>query len=134
MALTPPIVSALTCGILIVIQMVLMIGVVVLRRRNKQSLGDGGFSDLQMAVRRHGNFAENAAIFLVGFALLEMMGAGRTNIEILCSIFVTGRLSHAIGLSMQNAVNIFRTLGVVATVFVGLTLGVRLVLASLSLL
>jgi uncharacterized protein len=134
MVLTPPIVSALMCGILIIIQMALMIGVIIIRRRKKQSLGDGGQSDLQMAIRRHGNFAENAAIFTIGLALLEMMGGSRSNIEILCAIFVLGRLSHAIGLSMQNSVNAFRTSGVVATVFVGLALGIRLVMVSMSLL
>jgi hypothetical protein len=42
MTFTPPVITALTAGILIIIQVALMLSVVVTRRRNRQSLGDGG--------------------------------------------------------------------------------------------
>ncbi len=77
MTFTPPLISAATAGFLIIMQTVLMMTVVTARRRNRQSLGDGGHHDLLVAVRRHGNFAENAALFLVGFTLLELAGGGR---------------------------------------------------------
>jgi uncharacterized protein len=128
-----PVISALTAGILIVIQMVLMIGVVLSRRKNRQSLSDGGQPDLMKAVRRHGNFAENAAIFVAGFTLLELMGASRTELEIMSAIFVAGRLSHAIGLSLPRSVNTLRTLGVTSTFLVGIALGVRLISVALPL-
>ncbi len=90
MTFTPPIATGIICGILIVIQIALMLSVIVLRQRNKQSLGETDNPDLQRAVRRHGNFAENAAIFAVAFALLEILGGSRTNIEILGAIFILG--------------------------------------------
>jgi hypothetical protein len=58
MTMAPPFISALTAGILILLQPVLMFGVILARRRNHQSIGDGGQQDLLLAIRRHGNFAE----------------------------------------------------------------------------
>lgn len=132
MTFNPPIVSALTAGILIILQVALMLSVVAARRRNRQSLGDGGHQDLLVAIRRHGNFAENAALFVAGFALLELVGGGGTGLAIMCAAFVLGRVSHAIGLSMKNTVNRFRVGGIALTAFVGITLGVRLVLVAIS--
>jgi uncharacterized membrane protein YecN with MAPEG domain len=131
MPFTPPTVSALTAGILIVMQMALMVGVILARRRNQQSLGDGGKQNVLRAIRRHGNFAENAALFVAGFALLEMTGGNRASLEILCVVFVLGRTSHAIGLSMANTLNWFRFAGIGATIVVGASLGVRLVQIAL---
>ncbi len=133
MIFTPPVVSGIACAILIIMQMALMLTVVLSRRQNKQSLGDGDNSGLQRAIRRHGNLAENAAIFCVGSALLEMLGGSRTTVEVLSAIFILGRISHAIGLSMPATVNRFRIFGVGATTLVGIALGVRLVVASLAL-
>jgi uncharacterized membrane protein YecN with MAPEG domain len=129
-----PVVSAFTAGILILMQVALMAAVVLARRRNRQSLGDGSNPALLRAIRRHGNFAENAAIFIAGFTLLEMLGASQANLAILCALFVVGRISHALGLSLQNTVNPLRVGGVVLTVGVGLTLGVRLIQLALPLL
>ena len=127
MPFTPPIVSALTAGILIVMQMALMTDVILSRRRNRQSLGDGGHKDLQLAIRRHGNFAENAALFVAGLTLLEISDGKGLMLEILCAAFVLARISHAIGLSMENTANWFRFAGIAATITVGAVLGVRLV-------
>lgn len=127
-----PVVSAITAGILIIFQLLLMLGVVAARRRNRQSLGDGGHPELISAMRRHGNLAENAALFITGFALLELMGGNRTALIIMCAAFVLARISHAIGLSMRKTVNPFRTGGVVVTVIVGIALGARLILTALT--
>jgi uncharacterized protein len=127
-----PVVSAVTAGALILIQMVLALVVVLARRRNRQSLGDGGNPDVLRAMRRHGNFAENAAIFVAGFTLFELIGGPRQTLEIMCAVFVTGRLSHAAGLSLKNTVNPLRVLGIFATVGVGLTLGVQLLMLGFA--
>lgn len=129
-----PIVSAVTAGILIIVQMVLLLLVSFVRRRDKQSLGDGGSADVLRAARRHGNFAENAAIFVVTLALFELIGGGRQMTEIYAGIFIVGRLAHAVGLSMKNTTNILRVLGTVVTVGVCVVLGVRLVMMGLPLL
>lgn len=133
-SLSTPIVSAATAGVLIIIQMLLLLLVVIVRRRDKQSLGDGGNAALLRATRRHGNFAENAAIFVIALALFEMISADRRMTEIYAGIFIAGRLAHAVGLSMQNTSNLPRVLGIVATVGVCIVLGVRLVMLGLPLL
>jgi uncharacterized membrane protein YecN with MAPEG domain len=130
--LTLPAISAVTAGALILIQMALALAVVLARRRNRQSLGDGGNPDVLRAMRRHGNFAENAAIFVAGFTLFELIGGSRATLEITCAVFVAGRLSHAVGLSLKNTVNPLRVLGIVATVGVGVTLGVQLLMLGLG--
>ena len=127
-----PIVSAVTAGALILIQMALALLVVLARRKNRQSLGDGGNADVLRAARRHGNLAENAAIFVAGFTLLELIRGSSSTLEILCTIFVLGRISHAIGLSLTNTVNPLRVLGIFATVAVGATLGVRLLTIGIA--
>jgi uncharacterized protein len=110
----------------------LMLSVVLARRRKLQSIGDGGNLELLAAIRRHGNFAENAAIFVAGFALLEVLGGNRTLIMTMCAAFVVGRVSHVIGLSMKNTLNAFRIAGVTITVFVGVALGAGLIRIALS--
>jgi uncharacterized protein len=132
MPLTPPFISALTAGILIVMQMALALTVALARRRNRQSLGDGGNKDVLQAARRHGNLAENAALFIAGFTLFEMLGGSRIELEILCAIFVLARISHAVGLSVQNTVNPFRIIGITATIAVGVALGLALVRIGLT--
>ena len=133
-ALSAPVVSAIAAGVLIIIQMALLLTVVVARRRGKQSLGDGGDANVLRAMRRHGNFAENAAIFVVALALFEMIGGERLTAEIYAGIFIVGRLAHAVGLSFQNTRNLPRVLGILATVGVGVVLGARLVMLGLPLL
>ncbi len=132
MSLTPPILSALIAGILVILQMGLMLSVVLARRRQLQSIGDGGNPELLTAIRRHGNLAENAAIFVAGFALLEVLGGNRLLITTMCAAFVVGRISHVVGLSMKNTLNAFRIAGVTITAFVGLALGVGLIRIALS--
>jgi uncharacterized membrane protein YecN with MAPEG domain len=64
--------------------------------------------------------------------LLELSGGGRTELAIMCAAFVLGRISHAIGLSMEKTINRFRVGGVVVTAGVGLALGARLMRIAIS--
>ena len=122
-----PVVSAITGGLLIIGQMGLMLSVALTRRRRGQSLGDGGDPAMTRVMRRHGNYAENAAIFVASLSLLEMMGGARLFVAALAAVFIAGRVLHAIGLSQANTVNGWRIAGVFATVVAGVTLGLRLV-------
>ena len=126
-----PVISAITAGVLIIGQAALLLTVVQRRRSSRQALGDGD-ATLQRLVRRHGNYAENAAIFVASLALLEMMGAARPFVIGLAALFILGRLLHAIGLSRQNTVNVWRIAGIFATVGVGVSLGVRLVMLGIG--
>jgi uncharacterized membrane protein YecN with MAPEG domain len=132
MNFAPPIVTAFTAGLIMVMQMALLFSVVRARRRARQSIGDGGNQQLLLAIRRHGNFAENAGIFIACFTLLEITGAGGTGLVILCTGFVLGRISHIVGLSMKRTVNPFRVGGIVLTIATGTALGLRLMMFALQ--
>jgi uncharacterized membrane protein YecN with MAPEG domain len=51
----------------------------------------------------------------------------------MCGVFVLGRISHIVGLSLPKSVNPFRRIGIIATVLVGSALGVRLILSAWGL-
>jgi len=123
-----PLITAATAGVLLLLQTLLMLTAALVRRGARQSLGDSGeHAGLTRAVRRHGNLAENAAIFLIGSALLEMIGGDRLWVEGLCGAFIVARLLHAFGLSLKNTVNPFRIFGVILTIAVDATLAVSLI-------
>jgi len=130
MTVIPPVISAFTAGILILLQTALVFAAVNQRRQHGPSIGESADINVTRAVRRHGNLAENAAIFIACVALLELLGGGRLWVEVLCAAFVIARLSHAFGLSLKNTVNGFRVVGVVLTVAVGIALGGRLILVA----
>ena len=129
---TLPVISAITAGVLIIGQMGLMFSVAGTRFRVRQSLGDGADPTLLRLVRRHGNYAENAAIFVASLALLEMMGAVRPFVIGLATLFIASRVLHAIGLSMEKTSNPWRITGVFATIGAGVALGVRLVMLGIG--
>jgi uncharacterized protein len=131
MSFAPPIVTAFTAGLIIIMQMALLFSVVRARRRARQSIGDGDNQQLLLAIRRHGNFAENAGIFIACFTLLEITGGAGTGFVLMCAGFVLGRISHVVGLSMKQTVNPFRVGGIVLTVTTGVALGLRLMMFAL---
>jgi uncharacterized membrane protein YecN with MAPEG domain len=126
--LAPPLISAIVAGVLIIGQMALLFVTAQTRQRLRQALGEGDDPAMARAVRRHGNFTENAAIFAVALALAEMLGAQRWLIVALAAVFLAGRVLHAVGLSQANTANPWRVAGAISTVGVGVVLGVRLVL------
>jgi hypothetical protein len=128
--LVPPVISALTGGVLILLQSALVFAAANQRRLHGPSVGEPTDPNVTRAIRRHGNLAENAAIFIVCVALLEMLGGGRLWVEVLCAAFVAARLFHAFGLSLKNPTNAFRVVGIILTVFVGLSLGGRLIVVA----
>ena len=126
-----PVVSAIAAGVLIVGQMGLMLTTALRRRATRQALGDGDAA-MQRTIRRHGNYAENVAIFVASLTLLEMLGAVRPFVIGLATLFILGRVLHAIGLSQENTVNAWRVTGVFATIGAGVALGVRLVMLGIG--
>jgi hypothetical protein len=133
MTLIPPVISALTAGVLIFLQTAFMFAAANQRRQFGPSVGESPDPNVLRAVRRHGNLAENAAIFVASVALLELLGGGKLWVECLCGLFVLARLLHGFGLSMKTTTNNFRIAGVILTAVVGLALGVRLIMIAAPL-
>ena len=97
--MTIPIIAAVAGALLVILQAILMILVGAHRLRNRISLGTGDDPVLERKIRRHGNLAENAALFIVILALAEMTVVPNDVVAIIAVIFVVGRVLHAIALS-----------------------------------
>ncbi|MEM9621007.1 MAG: MAPEG family protein [Pseudomonadota bacterium] len=129
-----PVYTAVAAGLLMLLQLILMLLVGLNRGKYAQSIGDGGNDDLLLAIRRHGNLAENAAIFLVLLALLEILTGSTIIVLTLAIAFVVARIAHAIGLSLGPNANPPRVVGAFGTLLSGLILAVYLIYASLPLM
>lgn len=86
------------------------------RMKNEASLGDAGVRDLQVAIRSHANFTENAPLALILIGLLEYGGAHSYLLLGLAAIFLFARIMHPIGMSIEKAPNAPRVMGVMLTI------------------
>jgi|GEM_PF-339521 len=98
-SMTFPIISAALAGVLLILQQSLMLAAGTRRGKTGQGVGVQGDVQLERLVRRHGNLAENAAIFIAGLALLELLIGSGLTVQIFAIVFLVARLSHALGFS-----------------------------------
>ncbi len=113
-----PYITAATAVFVAVFQMILVLYVARGRGRYKVGLGDGGSAPMLKRVRIHGNFAENAPLFLILLGLVEVSGQWAALVPWFAIAFVVLRLSHAIGLMISSGPTPFRFLGGIGTFFV----------------
>jgi uncharacterized membrane protein YecN with MAPEG domain len=125
--MTFPYITSVTAGLLLMIQMALAFAVSGNRGKADTWVGDGGNALLLRTARRHANLAENAGIFVVGFALLELSRFSPKLLIALCAAFVIARIFHAAGLSRQNTNNPLRLIGGLGTYLIGFLLAGALV-------
>jgi len=71
--------------------------VVRLRMQYRVAYGDGGFSELQSAIRIHANAVEYVPIALLLLLLMEMNGAEAWMIHVCGILLIAGRLMHYYG-------------------------------------
>ncbi|MEM7661261.1 MAG: MAPEG family protein [Pseudomonadota bacterium] len=131
--MTFPIIATVLGGSLLILQYVLMLNVGMHRFATSIGVGIGEDQHLERKMRRHGNLAENAAIFLVMLGFVETYGAPANVVIGFAVVFGVARLLHAIGFSSldgshnPNAKNkVFiaaRAMGAFGTAFSGLGLG-----------
>jgi uncharacterized membrane protein YecN with MAPEG domain len=76
--------------------------VVRLRMQYRVSYGDGGFYELQTAIRVHGNAVEYIPIAAVLLVIMEMNGAEVWMIHICGLMLIAGRLVHFYGLRNRD--------------------------------
>lgn len=91
--------AAWLAAYLIVLQQVLMFTTGIYRGKKGKGMGVEGDITLERLVRRHGNLAENAGVFIASVALLEIVGGSTRVVVILCWVFAIARTLHAIGFS-----------------------------------
>lgn len=120
--MTFPSITAMTARALLILQMLLGFLTSGARGAAGEWIGAGNDTVLR-AMRRHGNLAENSAIFVAGFLLLELSRWNPHLLAWLCAGFVALRVVHAIGLSFANTGNALRLLAGVGTYLLGFGLG-----------
>jgi uncharacterized membrane protein YecN with MAPEG domain len=69
-----------------------------IRTTEKISIGDGGNDLLMRRMRAHANFGEQVPITLIAIAAIELAGKGGMWLGPLASLFMAGRIAHAIGM------------------------------------
>ena len=99
--MTIPIYSAAAGAILIILQAILMVLAGAYRARSGINLGTGDDPVMERKIRRHGNLAENAGLFVAVLALAEMTFVPNRIIIYIAIAFIVARLFHAIALSSQ---------------------------------
>lgn len=133
--MTIPIITSITAGILLVFQQLLGVSVGMRRVSTTRGVGYGEDVNLERMIRRHGNLAENAAIFLVVLGLLEVIGVAGGVVMAFAGLFLVARASHAIGFSFLKgshggefqeggrAAVLMRSAGAMITVLTGMAAG-----------
>jgi uncharacterized membrane protein YecN with MAPEG domain len=139
--MTFPIITAALAGVLLILQQVLMLSAGTRRARTGIGVGYADDKNLERLVRRHGNLAENSAIFIAGLALLELATGPTLAVQIFAGVFLLARLSHAFGFSNlkgshgklagdgatgSGTVVLFRAGGATLTALTGIALGAYL--------
>ncbi|MEG2041126.1 MAG: MAPEG family protein, partial [Hafnia sp.] len=76
----------------------LSLNVVKLRMQYRVAYGDGGFYELQTAIRVHGNAVEYIPIAAILLVMMEMNGSLIWMIHVCGILLIAGRLMHSYGL------------------------------------
>jgi uncharacterized membrane protein YecN with MAPEG domain len=116
-------------GLLGLLAVALTVNVGRMRAKKRVHLGDGGDSELLMAIRAQGNLIELTPLCLLIIWLLHGPYGNRT-IAILAVILTIARFVHAGG--MLGSVGMGRAVGAIATVLILAVASILLILAGLS--
>lgn len=76
--------------------------VVKLRTQYRVAYGDGGFYELQTAIRIHGNAVEYIPIGLLLLIIMEMNGTPNWTLHACGLMLMTGRVLHSLGLRQRE--------------------------------
>ena len=106
-----PIYASFLGGGLLLLQNLLMLNVGFYRGGIKKGVGADGDIKLERIVRRHGNLAENAPIFVAVLAIYELLN-GQTYFALGVAIaFAASRLMHLVGFSNEAGSHLLRAEG-----------------------
>ncbi|MGR3709556.1 MAG: MAPEG family protein [Alterinioella nitratireducens] len=108
-------VTALYAGLIALLYLFLSYNVVLARRSQRVSVGDGGDKLVRKRMRTHANCAEYAPIGLILLMLVEMQGMPLWLVHVFGLILLAGRLSHAYGFGSTPQIVPLRKLGMYLT-------------------
>jgi len=111
---------AAVCGLMLII---LSMRIPPIRRRLAVGLGCGDQSELEQAIRVHGNYVEYVPLALILLAFTEASGVAALYLHVAGGTLLIGRLLHAFGLSQSAGTSAGRFIGTLLTwlVIVGLS-------------
>ena len=115
---------ALYTGLNVLIIFALIWQVIGHRRREKITLGDGGFPPLIRAIRAHANATEIAPIALIGLIVMAMANAPLWAIHVGGLSLTLGRALHGYGLSRDEGASFGRMVGMILSLTALLWIGV----------
>lgn len=124
----------LCSGLLVILYFLLAFNVSRMRGKTRIGVGTNAepSSDLNKAIRAHGNAAEYLPLFVAIFLYFSLVGASRWVAWVVVAVTVC-RFAHAIGMYMSadlNRAQPFRFIGALGTYAGGLALGAALLLRS----
>lgn len=125
-------VTALYAALLAPLLIVLSVRVIVFRRAERVSLGDGGHAVLLRRVRAHANFIEYAPFALILLGVLESLHAAPLLLHAAGASLLAGRIAHAMALSNPRGIMVLRVAGMMLT-FAAITIAAAGCLAMLAL-
>ncbi|WP_209597811.1 MAPEG family protein [Ruegeria sp. HKCCSP351] len=110
LAITP-----IYAALIAILYVALSVKVILQRRSDKISVGDGGSKLMIKAIRTHSNCAEYAPISLLLIAMVELQGAAGILVHLLGLMLLAGRLLHAYGFGRTPQIVILRQAGMSLT-------------------
>jgi uncharacterized membrane protein YecN with MAPEG domain len=117
------VVTPLYAGLLALWFVALSVRVVGQRQHNKVSLGDGGKTQLQRAIRGHANFSEYVPLALLLLGILELSRFPHHVLHGLGGTLLAARLLHGYALSFTGHFRFGRVAGAALTFFVLIVAG-----------
>ena len=101
-----------------------------LRTKYEVSIHAGGHPDLDVAIRRHANWAEHVPFALLLIALLELNGGGTGLLHGLGAGLLVARILHPIGLKAETMRAPLRGIGALGTLLITVTAAIALLLKA----
>ncbi len=108
-------VTPIYLAIAVFIYSVLAFTVIYNRRRQKISIGDGGYSDLAHKIRSHGNFAEYVPLAIIALGAAEITGASHQSLHVWGGALIVGRCLHAFYFIVSPDILKIRIAGMILT-------------------
>ena len=108
-------ITGIYAAALAVLFVLLSARVIMFRRANKVSLGDGGDEVLLARVRAQGNFAEYAPFGLLLILIAELQGTSPFWLHLCGGLLLVGRIMHGVNFSFGLRKMILRVGGMVLT-------------------
>jgi len=120
-------------GIIGLLYLVLMFNVIRLRKKHQVGLGVGQNSELERAVRAHGNFSEYVPMMALMLICLELSGFDHLALHIFWILLIVSRVFHFVGLSQASGNSLGRTAGAGLTALCLLGISISLIIHFISL-